>query len=187
MSRNYSELFDKNDAEMLEDMDYTITKLNLWDWMKTYEHEEGKGFMFSSDPNIELINKTMIYGGYSGSSYWWTMRIMEKVAKQGWEDFRYEQLAENQLEGTEEFTELNDLLCLAKRNKDYVYEEHLQNIINRQIINLAKELREKDKITPMAVANKLRTVLPDGEQQYQAMKQFSEGKIDYATMRGLCG
>jgi hypothetical protein len=48
------------------------------------------GFMFSSDPFLTFIGKHIDKDGkigHSGSSYAATMRVMEFIAKQGWEAF----------------------------------------------------------------------------------------------------
>ena len=81
MVRDYTSLYTKSDSEMLADADKAITECGLWDWMKTYEPEKGNGFMFGDHPNLTRINNAMKYGGHSGSSYGWTMRVMQYVAK----------------------------------------------------------------------------------------------------------
>jgi hypothetical protein len=95
MPHNYSELFEKNDAMMLEDADKAITECGLWDWLRDYNPEDGKGFMFSEHPNLDRINNAMKYGGHSGSSYGWTMRNMEYIAKHGWTLFEFKLRQEN--------------------------------------------------------------------------------------------
>jgi hypothetical protein len=150
MTHNYNELYDTSDAEMLQDADNAITECNLWDWMKTYEPEVGKGFTFSSHENIAKINKAMKYEGHSGTSYAWTMRNMEHIAKNGWTTF------------------YNDRIKSIQKRVDQI-------------------ARRTAKITPLEVAQVYKNVLPDGDQQYDAMKKFSEGKMSYAEMRGLCG
>jgi hypothetical protein len=89
MAHNYSELFDAHEAMMLRDMDSAITQCNLWEWLREYTPEEGKGFMFSQHPNLDKINAAMKYQGHSGSSYGWTMRQMEYIAKHGWTLFEF--------------------------------------------------------------------------------------------------
>jgi hypothetical protein len=89
MTHNYSELFDAHEAMMLRDMDAAITQCNLWEWLREYTPEEGKGFMFSHHPNLDKINAAMKYQGHSGSSYAWTMRQMEYIAKHGWTLFEF--------------------------------------------------------------------------------------------------
>ncbi len=144
MQHDYTELYDEEDiVEMLQDMDNAITECGLWDWLKNYEPEHGKGFMFSNHSNLERIQEKIKYGGHSGSSYGWTMRVMERVAKQGWDNFRQERLK-----------------------------------VHKPQIKL---------IDPLKFAEALQNSIPDGKQQYEAMRKFSEGKISYAEMRGLCG
>ncbi len=77
---------DSHSKAMLEDAYNTITELALWDWMKSYTPEEGKGFMFSTHENITKLGSAM-KTAHSGASYGWTMRNMEAIAKNGWEAF----------------------------------------------------------------------------------------------------
>lgn len=95
MSHNYSDLFDVHEAMMLQDADSAITKCNLWEWLRDYTPGDGKGFMFSDHPNLEKINAAMKYGGHSGSSYGWTMRQMEYIAKHGWTLFEFTRRNQN--------------------------------------------------------------------------------------------
>ncbi len=95
MSRNYTDLFEGHEAIMLEDADKAITECGLWDWLRDYTPEENKGFMFSQHPNLDKINAAMKYGGHSGSSYGWTMRQMEYIAKHGWTLFEFSKRNDN--------------------------------------------------------------------------------------------
>jgi hypothetical protein len=61
--------------------------------MATYEPDIEKGFAFSMEPVLDIINKKMsenqyIYESHSGCSYACTMRSMEYIAKNGYEAFR---------------------------------------------------------------------------------------------------
>ena len=92
---DFENVYDKNDVEMLRDAYDAITQCNLWDWMRTYEPEEGRGFMFSRDPNLDAINDAMKYTGHSGASYALVMRQMQAIAKAGgWEPFKARVLRE---------------------------------------------------------------------------------------------
>lgn len=84
---SYEVLFSGVEAEMLRDADETITKFNLWDWLKSYNPDQEKGFAFSKDWNLTVIIDNMKYTGHSGSSFSWTMRQMEYIAKNGKEEF----------------------------------------------------------------------------------------------------
>jgi hypothetical protein len=83
---DFSFIKDTMSREMLEDGYTTISNLELWDWMKSYTPDEGKGFMFSSHENITKMGSAM-KTGHSGSSFGWTMRSLESIAKNGWESF----------------------------------------------------------------------------------------------------
>lgn len=133
MKRHYRKLYSEHESEMLEDADQAITSCELWDWLKDYTPEEGKGFMFSKHPNLDRINAAMKYGGHSGSSYGWTMRTMEAIAK------------------------------------------------GKLVIP------EKKEVTLMEFAEVVCQGLPDGKEQFEALKKFSEGKLSYSEMRALCG
>jgi hypothetical protein len=87
MTHSYDVLFNNLDAEMLRDADETITKLELWDWLKSYIPDQEKGFVLSKDWNLSNIIDNMKYTGHSGSSFSWTMRQMEYIAKNGWTEF----------------------------------------------------------------------------------------------------
>ena len=63
------------------------TQLELWVWLGTYEPDENRGFMFSSHPNITAIIEKMETiedpPGHSGSSFGFTMRHLQYIAKNG--------------------------------------------------------------------------------------------------------
>ena len=73
---------------------WAITECELWDWLRAYDPPYGNGFMFSSTPERQRIDAKMseqdIAGGHSGSSYGGTMRVMEYIAKEGYEKYREE-------------------------------------------------------------------------------------------------
>jgi hypothetical protein len=81
--QNFPSHYSKLERELLTDAHQAITECDLWDWMKTYTPD--KGFVFSSHPNLDRINAAMKYTGHSGTSYGWTMRTMENIAKLGWD------------------------------------------------------------------------------------------------------
>ncbi len=81
----FEEMYDEHECMMLRDAFNAITECNLWSWLKTYTPHANEGFMFSTHPNLDAINLAMRYEGHSGSSYAWTMRVMESLAKNGWD------------------------------------------------------------------------------------------------------
>lgn len=61
--------------------------------------EKNKGFMFTRDPIIDEISQEIDKDGkigHSGSSYGWTMRQMECIAKFGWNGYIEKLLYPNQ-------------------------------------------------------------------------------------------
>lgn len=98
MTRDYYTIYDEDDARLLQDADNAVTECNLWDWLKTFTPEEGKGFMHTRHENLDLINSKMkLLDEHSGASYAITMRTIEFVAKEGWDklyDIRIKKLEE---------------------------------------------------------------------------------------------
>ena len=80
---------DTHSREMLVNAWQAITSTELWDFVK----QDTDTFMFSSDPRINIIGNKMVelgYGGHSGSSFGWTMRNMQFIAKHGEEEYKKE-------------------------------------------------------------------------------------------------
>ena len=73
---------DLNSREMLTNAWRSINQTELWNYMR----KEQDSFMFSNDPEIHIIINKMSelgYDGHSGSSFGWTMRQMQYIAKNG--------------------------------------------------------------------------------------------------------
>jgi len=92
MEGDFSVLLDKgfseSDIKYLQDAYDAITRLNLWKELSEFTPNKDEGFMFTSDPLLTKINSEMkLLGGHSGSSYGWTMRSMEFIAKYGWKAY----------------------------------------------------------------------------------------------------
>jgi hypothetical protein len=77
---NFSFIKDPYDLEMLQ-WDYNVIEQNnLWKYFKNHDLKEP--FMFSNE-----INNYNWYNGHSGASWALSMRVMERIAKDGWENF----------------------------------------------------------------------------------------------------
>ena len=63
----------------------TITKLELWEWLRNYSPDKGKGFMWSSDKNIKKISNALPQNNHSGATFAYAMRQMEFIAKNGFD------------------------------------------------------------------------------------------------------
>ena len=81
---DFDSIYTPFETVMLKDAYNAITKADLWDWMRRKSTPGPDGFMFSSAIELAVINAEMSYDGHSGSSYGWTMRQMESIAKRGW-------------------------------------------------------------------------------------------------------
>lgn len=169
MSHNYAELFSEHEAMMLKDADAAITQCDLWNWLRDYTPEDGKGFMFSEHSNLTRINDAMKYSGHSGTSYGWTMRQMEYIAKHGWTLFEF--TVRERRRKDEEAEKLNNL---RKAADNAVY-----------VINKA-HTDANGIVNPLTIANASRGV-PGFEGQADAMQKFASGQMSYAEMRSLCG
>jgi hypothetical protein len=71
------------DSAMLSNGAAAVTAAEAWDWMANFNEES---FMFSQDPMIQRITDKMgdYAGHHSGASFGMTMRVMEYIAKHGW-------------------------------------------------------------------------------------------------------
>ena len=56
--------------------------IDMWAYMNEYSPPANQGFMFSDDSKIRIIGQKM-ETGHSGTSYGWTMRYLERLAKHG--------------------------------------------------------------------------------------------------------
>ena len=62
-----------------------IDMLEAWDSLARYSPPKDTGFMFDDSSFMKRINSKIaeLYDGHSGSSYGWTMRQIEYIAKNG--------------------------------------------------------------------------------------------------------
>ena len=79
--------YNEQDSAMLKDAHRACTRAGAWDWLTTFDEES---FMFSNHPLISTITEKMEYKGHSGASFGMTMRVMEYIAKNGWDSLAVE-------------------------------------------------------------------------------------------------
>ena len=76
------------DKEMIQSGFNAVTSVEGgWEFLRTYEPPINEGFMFSLPTGKRLEIDQAIernYGGHSGASYGCTMRVLEWIAKEGW-------------------------------------------------------------------------------------------------------
>jgi hypothetical protein len=71
-----------------------VSQTELWSWLKDFEPDADKGFMFTRHENLDRITETMDSlpdsPGHSGSSFSITMRHLHFIAKNGLEKYKIE-------------------------------------------------------------------------------------------------
>lgn len=75
-----------DEQEMLQDAYQAIEKAKMWEYMKG-EPTDGKGFIYTDDHELRLINRNIEYTGHSGFSFGWTLRTMQLLARLGEDGF----------------------------------------------------------------------------------------------------
>lgn len=76
-----------DDKMILDDMYKTISRLDLWDWLKNINITGEHGIMFSKHAEFDLITKNIEFQGHSGSSFSYTLKMMDFIAKKGWDEY----------------------------------------------------------------------------------------------------
>jgi hypothetical protein len=75
---------------MVESAYNAITIAEKWEVIRTVAPEPDTGFLFTTNQQLEEIMSLVEsrYGGHSGASLAWTMRIMQVIAKDGIDGLR---------------------------------------------------------------------------------------------------
>ena len=85
---------DSWEAEMLKDIYDAVSELNMWENMRNFSEQS---FMFSRSTWLsEVQGKMKLMDSHSGSSYGCCMRIIESIAKDGWDAYVAGRLAYNE-------------------------------------------------------------------------------------------
>ena len=84
---------DKYSRDFLKSAHQTISRCELWNWLRNFEPQEGRGFMFAEGVSeLDRLNdelfKDPVSSGHSGASYGITMRNMEYIAKNGYSAYK---------------------------------------------------------------------------------------------------
>ena len=68
--------------QMVKDSIMELTEQD-YGFIRVYEPEEGRGFMFDDNPRMNDIGKRVLqgYDGHSGGSYGWTMRVIQYLVR----------------------------------------------------------------------------------------------------------
>ncbi len=62
-------------------------KTDVWKFLRDYSPPEGQGFMFCDNEIVSKIG-TYMESGHSGTTFGWTMRNLEFIAKNGLDRYR---------------------------------------------------------------------------------------------------
>lgn len=85
---DFSFIQDKGTRLMLEEAYETVEKLGAWEELKSNDVPGEGGYMFSTHPVVNKIAKACPDTvGHSGSSWGWTMRQIDFIAKGGWDAY----------------------------------------------------------------------------------------------------
>lgn len=176
-----------------------------WDILAQPDIPGENGFMFTQDARLNEISRKIgddDQCGHSGASYGWTMRNMEAIAKKGWDNYclgfsKRRKQPDPQSLKDKEIAELkariatleaeNNVLLQREMARPSVMEQAaaVDSFINRTPASVAE--------SPLAFAEaiqkdpEMRRMIPDIDEQADAMKRFAQGKLSYAEMRSLCG
>jgi hypothetical protein len=91
---DFSFIADAHTRSVIKNGYTAVSQLELWDWLKTFEVEANAGFMFSGNRNVHNIGVKMHSlpddPQHSGSSFGFTMRTLQFIAKNGIDKYREE-------------------------------------------------------------------------------------------------
>ena len=62
----------------IDNMTLVVKENDLGDWLKNFEPDKDKGFMFSCHPNIDIISCGVANDGHSGASFAICIRAVKK-------------------------------------------------------------------------------------------------------------
>jgi hypothetical protein len=88
----------KCDQNMIESAYHTVNRMESWDYLRRYSPSKDTGYIFDSDPTIGEITNAINDnwdGGHSGCSMGYTMRRIQYIANNGFQDFKQDYLACN--------------------------------------------------------------------------------------------
>lgn len=170
------------DREMIESAFQAVESVEGgWDFLKTYDPGNG-GFMFSTPPPkmAEIDNAVNnLYGGHSGASYGMTMRVIQYIAKYGWDTYADEMLTKYGPPPAPTTTTAAPLSVGSVLAQAANVDRFLSTVPPSANITQFADAIQHDP--------GMRAQIPDIDQQADALRRFAEGKLTYFEMRSLCG
>jgi hypothetical protein len=173
------------DRDMIESGFQAVSSVDGgWEFLSTYDPGNG-GFMFSTPPPkmAEIDNAVnRLYGGHSGASYGCTMRVLQYIAKYGWDTYATDMIRKYgpppapAAPGAQAPAPLSVASVLAQAAN-----------VDRFINTLPSDTNLMSFANAIQKDPGMRASIPDIDNQADALKRFAEGKMSYAEMRSLCG
>jgi hypothetical protein len=171
--------YDEHDKEMLSSGFQAVDSVEGgWEFLRTYDPPEDKGFMFSlpTGKRAEIDEAISArYGGHSGSSYGWTMRNLEAIAKMGWESWA------------------KDVLQMRKRQARTSTPRNPLTQDFEQFLNMisprTKDCKPDTTLTPEQKREKF-LALPTNmtlDEQAKALRELGDVPMTYFEMRSRFG
>lgn len=175
------------DREMIESAFKAVDSVDGgWAFLSSYDPGEG-GFMFSTPPPTmkeidDAVNKS--YGGHSGASYGITMRVIQYIAKYGWDIYADEMLGKygppaSASAASDPATPTASLSVGSVLVQAANVDRFLSTIPPSANLTQFADAIQQD--------SGMRAQIPDIDNQADAIRRFAEGKLSYAEMRSLCG
>jgi len=81
----FVEVYGTDFRPCIKDMCDTVTRLELWDWFRNESPPEGQGYAFWRHENISKISNGLDDNPHSGATFGYCMRLMQAIAKQGFD------------------------------------------------------------------------------------------------------
>ena len=188
-------IFDETSAMYLRDA-YQAVDLTAggWNFMTNESPPNNKGYTFWDNITLKRIEVNMKYiNVHDRGTFGSIMSDMRYIALNSWKSFvrrRIEYILDHDEKNKNLF--LNNLLNLMGVNEGPT-NTSLENIVNNSndVINemdrLMTQNPDTNQLEAMADAFESTSNVSDRVQQANALRQFSRGDMDYATMRSFCG
>lgn len=168
------------DHEMIESAFKAVSSVEGgWEFLNTYDPGEG-GFMFSTpSPKMAEIDNAVNkgYGGHTGASYGITMRVIQYIARYGWDVYAGEMLTKYgppRVPAAAPTASVGSVLTQAAN-------------VDRFLSTVPPSANLTSFANAIQNDPGMRANIPDIDNQADALKRFAEGKLSYAEMRSLCG
>ena len=142
MSRNYWDVCESEDeVKKLLEIDYVLTKFNLWTWLKNFDIENTKdpdGFINS---NYIILKVSLTYGN-NALIFHNNLSTMKYISLGLWEECRSFHLGGKMFRQTDEYKHLRSLQEIHKENNEV--SRAISNRIMERIEDMQKQLKIKN-------------------------------------------